>query len=86
MTRQEAIDQLSLRYSPIMDDLNQQVIAINLQLTTAQGQYSEFINQINEYYDALDKKDSIDEIIARGLPDENQINNAANSVSNKVIN
>lgn len=86
MTRKEDIDNLSLKFYPIINDINNQINDLNQKLTMAQSQYSDFVIQINEYYDALDRKDSIDQIIARGLPDNAQVDTAVTGISIKVNN
>lgn len=56
----------------------------NLDLSTAQthldaliAKKEEYKRQVNEYYEAVDRKTAIDVIIANGLPDNTTISDAA---------
>lgn len=79
MTREQSIQELDLKYSPLLSQLQDAVGVAQSNLSQAQAVRNELYRQINEYYDALDSKVLIDAVIAKGVPDSKTINDSASA-------
>lgn len=76
MTREQSIQELDLKFAPLLAQLSDALTTAQFNLSQAQAQYSELQRQINEYYDAVAIKANAETTIAKGVPDTKVINDS----------
>lgn len=68
MAREQQLKDIDTKYAQQMNDLQDAINQAQVELNGIIGQKQILINEVNEYYDAIDTKQRVDVIVAKGAP------------------
>ena len=68
MAREQQLKDIDTKYAQQMNDLQDTINQAQADLNSVIGQKQLLINEVNEYYDALDTKQRVDVIVSKGAP------------------
>lgn len=68
MTRDEQLIEIDNKYSQEISDIQASINQSQIELSNLIGSKQELINSVNEYHDALETKQRVDVIVAKGEP------------------
>ena len=68
MTRDEQLKEIDLKYQPLIDEKTLLVAQAHSDYQQVMDDYSQVRQQVNEYFDALEKKAAAEVVIDKGLP------------------
>lgn len=71
------IESIESIFLPELQKAQDSLVAAQTRLSELIAKKEQLINQVKQYYEALDKKPEIDLIIGTGLPDSTSVSQAA---------